>query len=89
MKTRILLTAALIATSPLLYAGEDIAVADLPKEVTAAIESKFPGAKLIKAEKETKKGALAYEVKIEHGTERHELDITPTGEILKIEKKKD
>lgn len=89
MKTRILLTAALIVASPLLYAGEDIAVTDLPKEVTAAIESKFPGAKLIKAEKETKRGQPAYEVKIESGTERHELDITATGEILKIEKKKD
>jgi len=88
MKTGTLLIAALLVASPLLYAGEDIAVTDLPSEVTSAIEAKFPGAKLIKAEKETKRGELRYEVKIESGAERHEIDLTASGEILKIEKKR-
>lgn len=68
-------------------AGEDIAVADLPKEVTTAIEAKFPGSKLIKAEKEMKNGELRYEVKVQAGEERHEIDLKADGEILKVEKK--
>lgn len=64
-------------------AGHDLAVADLPKEIVTSIEKLYPGAKLIKAEKELKKRGVVYEVKIEHDKKFRELDLTEDGTVLK------
>ncbi len=65
------------------YAGQDLAVADLPKKIVTSIEKLYPGAKLIKAEKELKKTGVVYEVKIEHDKKFRELDLSEDGTVLK------
>ncbi|GAB2562083.1 PepSY domain-containing protein [Spirosoma aerophilum] len=69
--------------------ADDIAVSDLPKAVTQAIEKRFPGAKLISAERERDKDKIHYEVKIQVGKDRKELNVRPNGTIYKIENEDD
>lgn len=80
---------ALIATgciSTLAMAGHDIAVNDLPKPVKDSINAQFETPKLIKAEKETKRGMVIYEVTIEKkDLSRQEVKLKENGDILKVE----
>lgn len=62
-------------------AGERIAVDALPESVRAAVETRFPGAKLLKAERES---ALSYEVKIRHDGRRIEVKLNEDGVILDL-----
>lgn len=71
--------------TPFAMADEDIAVSELPARATAAIQSKFKGATLLSAERETKKDRVVYEVKIRVGDKEKEVKVTDNGEILKVE----
>jgi uncharacterized membrane protein YkoI len=62
-----------------------VALSKLPPKVLAAAKERFPGAKLIKAEKETEDGKLQYEIVIEHQGQRLEAEFTPEGEYLETE----
>jgi hypothetical protein len=59
-----------------------VALADLPAAVTDAIEAKWPGAKLIEAEKEGE--TFEVEFKTAAG-ERLEAEVAPDGKIGKVE----
>jgi uncharacterized membrane protein YkoI len=62
-----------------------VALSKLPPKVLAAAKARFPGAKLIKAEKETEDGKLEYEIVLEHQGQRLEAEFTPEGEYLETE----
>lgn len=64
---------------------DDIAIGDLPKAVVESIQKRFPSAKMISAEKEEDDGKLHYEVKIQDGTVRREVDVRADGTIIKVE----
>lgn len=66
-------------------AADDIAVSDLPKAVTASIMKRYPGAKIVKAERERDNGKIHYEVNIQTGNKRLELNVRPDGTIYKVE----
>lgn len=70
-------------------AGDDIAVSDLPSDVSKAVKERFPTAELIKAEKETDEGQLKYEVKIRTEGKLKEAHVSPEGKILKVEDEDD
>ena len=58
---------------------------DLPRAVTAAVEAKYPGATLGKAEKIEEDGKTTYEVKLASGKKKLEVLLDAKGKILKTE----
>jgi hypothetical protein len=65
---------------------ENVPIDKLPSQVTAAIKNKFPGSELLLAEKDIENGKVIFEVKIRSKGEIFDLDVTPEGKILKIER---
>ena len=73
------------AATPLI-AGEDVAVSDLPQAVVDALKKRFSGAELLSAEKDTEKGQLYYEVKLRDKEGLWEVEVSPDGKILDVDK---
>jgi uncharacterized membrane protein YkoI len=70
-------------------ADEKVNVKDLPKAVLEAIEKRLPGAELLSAKKEKDDGRLQYEVKVRHKGQKYEVEVTPEGKILEVEREDD
>lgn len=68
-------------------AGEPVELAALPKPVIESIERALPGAKLLRAEKDTEDGKPVYEVRVTHRGKTKEVELAPDGEILEIDTK--
>lgn len=62
---------------------ETIAAGDLTPEVQQAIQKKYPGAAVVKAERVTKGDKIAYEVIARHGKRRVSLEFDSGGNLLK------
>ena len=65
----------------------DIPLDKLPKAVVEAIKAKYPGSKLVGAEKETEGDKTFYEVVIKIKDQSIELLLTPEGKIVSVEQK--
>ncbi len=65
---------------------EEIPLGDLPDVVRQAAENAVPGLVISKAYRETEDGGLVYEVVGEVNGERHEVEVSPSGDVLEIEK---
>jgi hypothetical protein len=66
--------------------GEKIDVKDLPPAVVKAIQARFPGAELRRAERERDDGKVEYEVKFRHQGVRWEAEVTEDGRIKEVER---
>jgi len=86
MLTVLLLTGAVAQPG---IAADDIALSELPRAVTKSIMKRYPDAKLIKAEREKDNGKVHYEVNIQTGDKRLELNVRPDGTIYKVENEDD
>ena len=64
---------------------ENVPVNRLPSPVTAAIKNRFPKSELLSAEKDTENGMVKYEVKVRSDSKNYDVDVTPSGKILKVE----
>jgi uncharacterized membrane protein YkoI len=58
----------------------------LPKKIKAAIQHRFPGAKVTSAERETEEGQVVYDIELKHKGRKYEMDIKKDGTIIEIEK---
>lgn len=67
-------------------AGERIDVKNLPASVVKAIQGRFPGAELLRAERERDDGKVEYEVKFRHRGVRWEAEVTEDGRIKEVER---
>jgi uncharacterized membrane protein YkoI len=67
-------------------ADEKIPLNKVPKKVTKAVKSRFPGSKLLGAETEKENGKTRYELAVEHKGQKYEAIVTPRGKIVEIEK---
>jgi uncharacterized membrane protein YkoI len=83
----VLLSAALAASSAM--AGESVPIDQLDAKVVDAIKSKFQGAELLSASRETDDDKLKHEVKIRHQGQVWEVDVADNGEILEMEREDD
>jgi hypothetical protein len=63
---------------------ESLEAADIPPAVKAAIDKKFPGGKIVLAEKVTEGGKVGYEFQIEHNKKRHEIVFDAKGNEIKM-----
>jgi uncharacterized membrane protein YkoI len=68
---------------------EHISLNQLPNPVTAAIKNRFPKSELLSAEKDLENGKVIYDVKVRSEGQVYELDVTPDGRIIKIDREND
>jgi hypothetical protein len=68
---------------------ENMPINRLPGPVTAAIKNRFPKSELLSAEKDLENGRVIYEVKVRSEGQIYDLDVTPSGKILKIDREND
>jgi hypothetical protein len=68
---------------------ENVPINKLPGPVTAAIKNKFPKSELLSAEIDRENGRVKYEVKVRSEGQNYDVDVTPSGKILKVEIDKD
>jgi hypothetical protein len=68
---------------------ENVPINRLPSPVTAAIKNRFPKSELILAEKDLDNGKVIYEVKVRSDGQIFDLDVTPSGKIIKIDREDD
>jgi hypothetical protein len=74
----------------ILAVEKEIAIKDLPKAVTEAIEAKYPKSTLKKAEEVTKDKKVTYEVVIETADKKKlEVELDPKGKFVEEEKKEE
>ena len=67
-------------------AGDVIPVDALPKKVTAAVQSYFPSAKIVRPS-ETKRGRTVYEVRATYRNLLLEIDVNADGRVTEVESK--
>ncbi|HEV2667738.1 MAG TPA: hypothetical protein VG324_22675 [Blastocatellia bacterium] len=65
---------------------ENVPINRLPGPVTAAIKNRFPKSELLWAEKDLDNGRVIYEVKVRNEGQVYDVDVTPNGRILKIDR---
>lgn len=66
---------------------EAVPVRELPRAVRRAVEKKFPGAEIERAERETDDGKTVFEVTLEAEDDQDiDVELTPDGKILEIER---
>jgi hypothetical protein len=68
---------------------ENVPINRLPSPVTAAIKNRFPKSELISAEIDRENGKVKYEVKVRSEGQKYDVDVTPDGKILKIDREDD
>ena len=68
---------------------EKVPINRLPSPVTAAIKNRFPKSELLSAEIDRENGKIKYEVKVRNEGQKYDVDVTPDGKILKIEREND
>ncbi len=72
------------------WAGEEkVPLEKLPPAVKAAVQKRFPGVELLKAGKEVEDGKTTYEVSIKSEGHKIDIDVTPEGAIVEMEKEID
>ncbi|AMV39731.1 PepSY-like domain-containing protein [Planctomyces sp. SH-PL62] len=69
-------------------AASSISVAsadDAPKAVVDAVKAKFPKAEIKHVDKEEEDGEVVYELRLQNGADRVEVEVREDGRILQIE----
>src|SRR5262245_34159194 len=65
---------------------ENVPINRLPGPVAAAIKNRFPKGEMLLAEKDLENGRVKYEVKVRSDGQNYDVDVTPGGKILKIDR---
>lgn len=76
------LTAVYLADGTLVAVEEDIPAAALPEAVAAAVETRHPGSKIVKAVRNTRDGATTYLLKVAAGGRRLTLVLDEGGGLI-------
>jgi hypothetical protein len=61
-------------------------LSEVPKKVLRAVKKKFPGAKLLGAEKEIENKKTIYEINLKYKGHKYDVTFTPGGKLIEIEK---
>ena len=68
---------------------DDVPINQLPSLVTTAIKNRFPRSEILRAERDLENSRVKYELKVRSNSQIYDVDVTPNGKILKIERKGD
>jgi hypothetical protein len=63
-----------------------LAKAEVPAAVIATVARKYPAAEMKGFEKASEDGAVSYEIQIENGSDKIDVELTPAGKITAEEK---
>jgi len=63
----------------------EVAAADLPAVVTAAVLKALPDGKITGSEKEVEDGKVVYDVEVMVGDAKYEVEVSAEGEVIEIE----
>ncbi|APB33606.1 hypothetical protein GlitD10_1286 [Gloeomargarita lithophora Alchichica-D10] len=66
-------------------AGTPVAIKEIPPAVSRSISNYFPGAKILRAERDTDDGQTTFEVKVRYKEINLKLDVNPQGKILDVD----
>lgn len=66
-----------------------VGLADVPKPVLDSVARKYPAAKQLRYERETEDGKTIYEIQLEAGGHKIDVDVTPDGRIFEEEEEID
>jgi uncharacterized membrane protein YkoI len=58
----------------------------LPEKISAAVNGRFPGAKVNAAEKEVEDGKVVYDIELTQDGKKYEMDVHDDGTVIEIEK---
>lgn len=72
-------------TTGALWADRPVAPGELPEAVSDAVETYFPGARIIAAEEDDGGKRIDYELKIDYREIRLEVEVSLEGKILDVE----
>jgi hypothetical protein len=65
---------------------ETVSINQLPGPVSAAIKNRFPKSQILWAKKDLDDGMVKYEVKVRSNGQVYDIDVTPSGKIIKVER---
>ena len=65
--------------------AKKLSKSDVPAKVMDAVNSKFPGATIRSAEKETENGQVIYDIELTQNGRHHEMDIQENGAVAETE----
>ncbi|WP_041674964.1 PepSY domain-containing protein [Ramlibacter tataouinensis] len=65
--------------------ADRIPAAELPGEVVQALQKRFRDAIVLEAGREQEGGRLRYEILLRHEGRQHQVDVSPEGNILKVD----
>jgi hypothetical protein len=69
---------------------ENLPINQLPKPVAEAIKNRFPKSQMLEAERDLENGkVIKYEVKVRNDGKNYDIEVTPSGKILKVEPSND
>jgi len=86
MKPFLLLTFSLALLVTTALAGQDIPVSALPQAVKNSLASNFPKGRAFEAEMKRRNDRPYYEVKLRHRDVVIEVEVSPRGEILDVDR---
>jgi uncharacterized membrane protein YkoI len=66
--------------------AEEVPVDKVPRAVLAAIQQRFPGAKITGAAKDAEDGQVVYDIELTHQGHQYEVEIHENGTLLGIDK---
>ncbi len=72
------------ADGNLILVEESVNTSELPLAVKSALDKRFPGGKILRAEKVTKGTVVGYEFRIEHNGKTSEIVFDPKGNESKL-----
>lgn len=80
--TTLLTPCAILLTTSLSLAGQDVALDQLPAPVRTTVERETKGAQITDIERDTEHGQTIYEVEFVLDGKEYELDIAADGQLL-------
>jgi hypothetical protein len=78
--------ALLLVTSAARADSDKVEIGDLPAAVTDTLKARFPGAKLVGADREKDGDKVTYEVELEYKGTDYSVKVSDKGKLLQIEK---
>ncbi|MDQ2642712.1 MAG: PepSY-like domain-containing protein [Myxococcota bacterium] len=73
---------ALLISSSLAFAGDDLTFDELPKPVQTTVQREVGAGKITEIEREVKRGQTLYEIEFYEGDKKWEIHVDPDGKLL-------
>jgi hypothetical protein len=73
---------ALLISSNLAFAGDDLTLDQLPKPVQTTVQREVGAGRISEIERDVKRGQAVYEIEFHEGDKKWEIEVAPDGKLL-------